>query len=685
MSLETINKNNLVKASELAFTDFPMPADYPVHPNPSHVEKYLEAYAQHFGLLQNIKFSSTVLDVCRDEGDKIWLVRVKNTETNETRVEEFDRVVFATGFLNTKNMPSIKGIGTFAGDALHSREFKDPSRYKDKNVLVVDVFPRLANVAFSMVVQKVHESAFPFFKQHVLAPRAFLGTRHHIPVISDDLPSQLHDGDVESKPGIREVTGPHSVDFVDDTSINDLDAIIFCAGYQFDISIIQGAGSPMNPSFAFDGFQGFNKAPFRDPHDSCPRLYRGILSERYPESLAVLGHYFTGKPVFVTYDLATMAVASLWTGSHPLPTKDAIKQEIDAHYKSRAFATWNRFGSEVSSVLLGRFGPDSIQAARHGCASLIADHFNGNARGIPHVDKKANFMRNWDKQIIGRAYYPACSILAVAAYESGPVACAMVLLAWGTAEQAAKLGALAHLTICEDFSGFTAAEAEVRVRMIALAVGAAYQLGDSAAGAVVDSSLLQCSGTGKDKSIESVMAWRAINGGSAPYTGALFGISGAEERLIAPILIMATHDLYDWRSDTAAGNHENGVSGVYGLGIKDPFHAYLEAVLKKAVKYPVPALHAISGVTFLHFTAARHGSYEYRGTHRGPCPECVESLREATKGAGLNWAPKKPPQSFAGGSEMREAAKAFIDSYEDRGILQESASWFQHLILTGKI
>ena len=34
-------------------------------------------------------------------------------------------------------MPEIKGIEKFAGDAIHSRDFKDPTRYAGKNVLVV--------------------------------------------------------------------------------------------------------------------------------------------------------------------------------------------------------------------------------------------------------------------------------------------------------------------------------------------------------------------------------------------------------------------------------------------------------------------------------------------------------------------------------------------------------------------
>lgn len=41
--------------------------------------------------------------------------------------------------LNAKNIPNVKDIDKFEGDVLHSRQFKDASKYKDKNVLVVGI------------------------------------------------------------------------------------------------------------------------------------------------------------------------------------------------------------------------------------------------------------------------------------------------------------------------------------------------------------------------------------------------------------------------------------------------------------------------------------------------------------------------------------------------------------------
>ncbi|KAK8093135.1 uncharacterized protein PG998_014536 [Apiospora kogelbergensis] len=352
---------------------------------------------------------------------------------------------------------------------------------------------------------------------------------------------------------------------------------------------------------------------------------------------------------------------------------------------SRAEAYWARSCSKLGNEFLRRFGPSTIQAAHDGCASIISNHYGGERQGIAHVDKKANFLRHWQGQIIGDAFFPSSSLLATAAYESGTFACAITLLAWGTPEQAAKLASISHLAVCDDYHSFTGSEYDVRIRMVALAVGAARYHGGRAVNAIVDGSLLQASGIGIGASFTSVMAWRAVSSCTTPYSVYVFELGDLEEGLVAPQIMMATHDLFDWRSDTAAGNHENGLSAIYWLGQKDVFHSYLEALLEKAVLHPNSALHAVASMTLMHFTAARYGSYEYRGTHQPACLRCVELLREATAGGQLEWAPRPPPQSFDQGHHIRHLGKLLIDRYEDHGLAQHGLSWFQYLVVTGRV
>lgn len=99
----------------------------------------MEAYAKEFDLHPHIRFSEAVTKVRRDDKDENWLVTTRNTKTDKEETHRFDRLVLATGILNSKRDVDIKGQENFAGEVIHSREFKDPNKYKGKNVLVVGI------------------------------------------------------------------------------------------------------------------------------------------------------------------------------------------------------------------------------------------------------------------------------------------------------------------------------------------------------------------------------------------------------------------------------------------------------------------------------------------------------------------------------------------------------------------
>lgn len=352
---------------------------------------------------------------------------------------------------------------------------------------------------------------------------------------------------------------------------------------------------------------------------------------------------------------------------------------------SRNSSPWTRSTSAMSRELRSRYGPDTVRAAKEGHASLIADHFDGQASNIPHVNKKTNFLRYFGQQVPGKAYCPATSPLATITYETGNVACSLVLLAWAPVDDAVVYGMLTHHAICDDYHKFSQEEVALRVRLVAMGVGAAHALGENGPSAILDGSLLQSHGTGTAASIRSAMAWRAISGCSTPYNGSHFGPTSPDEAVAPPMMMIAIHDLLDWRSDTAAGNHENAVTATYGLGINDPFHTFLESTLELAVTYPAATLSSAAALTFLHYTGTRYGAYEYSGQHGPPCGTCIGMLRQATEQGGMKWRPTRPPRSFADGAEAREAVKKFIDDQVDTGMVQEGLSWLQYIILTGEV
>ncbi|KAM4059016.1 flavin-binding monooxygenase-like domain-containing protein [Hirsutella rhossiliensis] len=374
-----------------SFTDFPMPDEYPTHPTASQLQSYLEGYVEHFDLLRHIELCTVVSCVRRDDTDNTWLVHLKSTRSGKDDIRQFDRIVVATGMLSSRNQPTVKGIDKFSGEIVHSRELKNPGRFTGNNVLVVGIgstgadavcalkragvqklhlshrsqycvlprmfrgrafdhrltrrsstilrsaaalSPRIVSSLMGKIMRLVQNMAFPWLKSHesFLSPRVADGLFHRQPIFSDDLPTCLKGEGVEIFHGIKEVTDARSVTFTDGAEMTNLDAIIFCSGYHYDLSIIQGPGYPADPAYAPDRYERLNSALFYNPQDPFPRLYQGILSERYPESLAVLGHLFAMKPILAFNDLATMALASVWSGNYLLPCAGEMKADIDAHY-----------------------------------------------------------------------------------------------------------------------------------------------------------------------------------------------------------------------------------------------------------------------------------------------------------------------------------------------------------------
>ncbi|KAJ0357239.1 hypothetical protein COL154_010282 [Colletotrichum chrysophilum] len=330
-----------LRGHQCHYTDFPFPKDVPTHPPAKDVERYLEAYADNFDLKRHVQFSTKVTKIERDDDANKWTIYTRSTKSDtENAAEEqqiFDRIVIATGILNVPVNVNIKGIDKFEGEAVHSRDFKEPNRYEGKNVLIMGVgatgvdtqsFLKKANAKSIYLSHRGQYYLHPSF----MSPRKLDGVEHRIPTFSNDLADNLRDGSVKAVTGVKEITGPKSVTLTDGTVLDDIDAIVVCSGYHYDFSLIKGAGNPTDPKKAPDNYKRINAAKYKDPHDTLPRLYRGFISEQYPESLAVLGHFLIMGPPFVVYDLATMALSSLWSGQAPIPDQKEMARDINAHY-----------------------------------------------------------------------------------------------------------------------------------------------------------------------------------------------------------------------------------------------------------------------------------------------------------------------------------------------------------------
>src|SRR3712207_3044589 len=116
----------------MEYSDFPMPEDFPDFPHHSHLARYFDDYATHFGVKDKITFETSVERAERDEHG-VWHVTL---DTGETR--EYDALLVANGHHWNPRWPepAFPGSDTFTGVQMHSHDYKgdDPELFAGKRV-----------------------------------------------------------------------------------------------------------------------------------------------------------------------------------------------------------------------------------------------------------------------------------------------------------------------------------------------------------------------------------------------------------------------------------------------------------------------------------------------------------------------------------------------------------------------
>lgn len=170
--------------------------------------------------------------------------------------------------------------------------------------------------------KRLQDKAFSVRPEWGFSPAPSL--KHSIPVISDNLVDALESGAIQSVAGLSKVIGANEVELSDGTRLT-IDSIIFCTGYHPNYSIVEGFDPTEKTSVNWANAPGSNGKPL-------PRLYRNIFSLEHPESLAFMGAVAFASPAFQVYDLASMAVAQVWKGTSPLPSRKTMEETVDEHH-----------------------------------------------------------------------------------------------------------------------------------------------------------------------------------------------------------------------------------------------------------------------------------------------------------------------------------------------------------------
>lgn len=110
------------------YAQFPMPEEYPDYPNHRQVWQYLRSYARHFQLYEHIQLNTPIAHI--EPSDSGWNVELATGERRWYR-----GVIIANGHNWDPQWPDYPG--EFAGETLHSSQYKTPEALRGKRVLVV--------------------------------------------------------------------------------------------------------------------------------------------------------------------------------------------------------------------------------------------------------------------------------------------------------------------------------------------------------------------------------------------------------------------------------------------------------------------------------------------------------------------------------------------------------------------
>ncbi len=326
-----------------AFSDHPMPKQWPAYLHHTQVLSYLESYADRFGLADQVTYRTEVTSVRPVE--HLWDVTVRNLDTDAEETRTYGAVIVANGHHWHPNLPDTEG--PFAGEIIHAQTYRTPEPYIGKDVVVVGVgntgvdlaselswhassvtlstrsgahvLPRYlfgrpvdqwstrASSRLPVSVQRAVYSTMLFASRGRQASYGFpepdgpLLAQH--PTVNQDLLRLVKDGQITVKRGISRTT-EREVVFVDGSAVR-ADAIIYATGYRIAFPFLED-----------DLVTADNRV----------ELYKRVVDPDRP------GLYFIGliQPLGALPPLAEQQarwVARLIEGA-PLPTVAAMRAEI---------------------------------------------------------------------------------------------------------------------------------------------------------------------------------------------------------------------------------------------------------------------------------------------------------------------------------------------------------------------
>lgn len=123
-----LNSNNMLGTYE--YSDFPMDtATFGVLPGEhipgTVVHKYLEAYAERFGVYSRTRFNTQVVSAEENPKTGNWILSTRNTLTGEEAILHAKKLIVATGLTSNPHVPTFVGENDFNAPIFHTKDFRE--------------------------------------------------------------------------------------------------------------------------------------------------------------------------------------------------------------------------------------------------------------------------------------------------------------------------------------------------------------------------------------------------------------------------------------------------------------------------------------------------------------------------------------------------------------------------------
>jgi dimethylaniline monooxygenase (N-oxide forming) len=135
--------------------------------------QYLGDYIRHFKLAAHIRYGHEVLQVEPVSGDlqapeQGWRIRYRDLSGEHEELAEM--VVVCSGHFQTPKLPDIEGLAQFAGEVVHSNDYRDKMQFKDKKVLCVGLGESSADIT-SEISEVASQCLLSLRRYPAVAPR----------------------------------------------------------------------------------------------------------------------------------------------------------------------------------------------------------------------------------------------------------------------------------------------------------------------------------------------------------------------------------------------------------------------------------------------------------------------------------------------------------------------------------